>query len=381
MLPIRILQVFTIMNRGGAESMIMNYYRAIDRTKVQFDFLVHRKEPAAFDDEIIQLGGRIFKFEAINPLFPQPYYKQLRMFFKTHNQYTIVHSHLNTFSSFPLKIAKEFNIPCRIAHAHIAIDSVSWSSLFRSKEQFKETFKKLIKLQLKKRVKTHASHLFSCGNKAGQWLFGETPFKTMNNAIPSDIFKYNPLVEDQYKKKFKLEDALVLGHIGRFVSQKNHGFLLKIFVALLKKQPQAVLVLIGDGPLKNDIEQEAKTLGVYANIRFLGVRTDIPQLCQMMDVFVFPSFYEGLPVTLIEAQASGMSVLASNTITNEVKITNALQFMSIENPPESWAEKIMEMLNKRPIKRNTKEVIMESGYDIISNTETLKTFYLNNIPH
>src|SRR5690606_35246150 len=138
---IRVLQVFTVMNRGGAESMIMNYYRNINRDKVQFDFLVHRKEKAAFDDEIESLGGKIFKIDPINPLFPGKYFKQLRNFFKEHSEYSIVHSHLNTFSSFPLKIAAEFNIPYRIAHAHIAIDNINIKTL--SKGNFKEAIKKI----------------------------------------------------------------------------------------------------------------------------------------------------------------------------------------------------------------------------------------------
>ena len=150
---IRILQVFTIMNRGGAESMIMNYYRKLDRNKFQFDFLVHRQEKAAFDDEIESLGGKIYRFSPISPFFPKKYYNELRRFFKAHPEYSIIHSHLNTFSCFPLKIAREFNIPCRIAHAHIAIDKVNLTSFLSQKESPKETLKKLIKLQLKKRVK------------------------------------------------------------------------------------------------------------------------------------------------------------------------------------------------------------------------------------
>ncbi|WP_298316347.1 glycosyltransferase family 1 protein [uncultured Aquimarina sp.] len=378
MTAIRVLQVFTIMNRGGAESMIMNYYRKIDREKVQFDFLVHRKEKAAFDDEIESLGGKIYRFDPINPLFPGDYYNKLRVFFKNNSKYSVVHSHLNTFSCFPLKIAKEFNIPCRIAHAHIAIDDVSILSLFSQKESIKETFKKLIKLQLKKKVKRDTTHLFSCGDKAGKWLFGnKESFTTMNNAIDTEKFAYNASVAKEYKQEFNLQNRLVIGHVGRFASQKNHAFLLQIFAALVKEKPASDLVLIGDGPLKKVMEKEAKSLSIDSNVHFLGVRADVPELFQMFDIFVFPSFYEGLPVTLIEAQAAGIKVLASDSITTEVSLTDDIEFLSIDKPAEFWANKILEI--DAAIKNDNTEKIIKGEYDIVSNTQKIQKFYMEQI--
>ncbi|WP_299601748.1 glycosyltransferase family 1 protein [uncultured Aquimarina sp.] len=375
---IRVLQVFTIMNRGGAESMIMNYYRKIDRSQIQFDFLVHRKEKAAFDEEIENLGGRIYRFDPINPLFPGDYYNKLRDFFKEHSEYSIIHSHLNTFSCFPLKIAKEFNIPCRIAHAHIAIDDVSLGSLFSNKESIKETFKKLIKLQLKKKVKKDATDLFSCGDKAGNWLFGkDISFTTMNNAIDTEKFAYNQSIAQQYKKEFDVEKNLVIGHVGRFASQKNHTFLLKIFKEVLQKKPTAVLMMVGDGPLRSVMEKEAAQLSIEKNVRFLGVRADVPQLFQMFDVFVFPSFYEGLPVTLIEAQAAGIKVFASDSITTEVSLTEDIEFLSIDQSPESWADKILAI--DASVKNDNVQKIVEGNYDIVSNTLEIQEFYKEQI--
>ncbi len=375
---IRVLQVFTIMNRGGAESMIMNYYRKIDKDKVQFDFLVHRKEKAAFDDEIESLGGKIYRFDPINPLFPGDYYQKLRLFFKEHKEYDVVHSHLNTFSCFPLKIAKEFDIPCRIAHAHIAIDDVSFMSLFSNKESKKETFKKLIKLQLKKKVKKDATHLFSCGDKAGKWLFGNsTSFITMNNAIDTEKFAHNSVVANKYKEEFNLKNRLVIGHVGRFASQKNHAFLLKIFSAVLNEKPDCDLVMIGDGPLRKVIEKEVENLGIQNNVHFLGVRADVPELFQMFDVFVFPSFYEGLPVTLIEAQAAGIKVFASDSITTEVSLTDDIEFLSIDKPAEYWAGKIIETNASK--KNDNTEKIVEGDYDIVSNTKKIHEFYKEQV--
>ncbi|WP_299252440.1 glycosyltransferase family 1 protein [uncultured Aquimarina sp.] len=375
MAAIRILQVFTVMNRGGAESMIMNYYRAIDRDKVQFDFLVHRKERAAFDDEIESMGGEIYKLNPINPLFPNTYYNELRNFFKEHKSYNIIHSHLNTFSCFPLKIAKEFKIECRIAHAHIAIEKIKLKDLLPNNESLKETFKKLIKFQLKKKINKYSTHNFSCGEKAGKWLFGEKNlFTIMNNAINAAAFAYDPVVSATYKKKYDLDDQLTIGHVGRFTSQKNHSYLLNVFNSLVKKKDNCVLVLIGDGPLRNKIEVEAKNLGIDNKILFLGVRTDIPQLYQMLDVFVFPSFYEGLPVTLIEAQSAGLKVFASDKITDEVYLTEDIEFLPITSPPEEWANRILEKVSDEKV--NNFDVIESKGYDIQKNTEIFQNFYL-----
>lgn len=375
MAAFRVLQVFTIMNRGGAESMIMNYYRKIDKDKVQFDFLVFRKEKAAFDDEIEHLGGKIFKLDPINPLFPKSSYNDLRIFFDTHQDYSVIHSHLNTFSSFPLKVASEFNIPCRIAHAHIALDKVSLKSLVTQKESLPEVIKKIIKLHLKKSIHRYTTHYFSCGRKAGEWLFGKsTPFFTMNNAIDTEKFRFDPVLRKKYREKSGIDKELVIGHIGRFDSQKNHIFLLQIFTSLLDINPNSKLVLIGDGSLKNEIEKETKIRSIDDKVEFLGVRTDIPELCQMMDVFVFPSFYEGLPVTLIEAQAAGLRVLAADTITEEVRLSNLIEFLSLKESPEFWAKKILDM--DITTRSNTQKLIVDRGYDIYSNTLQMQEFYL-----
>ncbi|WP_166966413.1 glycosyltransferase family 1 protein [Yeosuana marina] len=375
---VRVLQVFTVMNRGGAESMIMNYYRAIDRTKIQFDFLVHRKEKGAFDDEIESLGGRMYKLTPINPLLPNNYYKALRAFFKTNQQYKIVHSHLNTFSCFPLKIAKEFNIPCRIAHAHIAIEPIKLKDVIQKNESLKETFKKLIKFQLKKKIKNAPTHYFSCGEKAGNWLFGEeTTFTIMNNAIDTEAFTYNPEISKSYKKRNALEDKVVIGHVGRFSSQKNHLFLFQIFKSLLNKKDNCVLVLVGDGTMREKLETEVKNLEIANKVLFLGVRTDIPQLYQMMDMFVFPSFYEGLPVTLIEAQSAGLKVFASDKITKEVALTDDITYLPLTEDSDIWADKILEKMTET--KKDHVELLKNKGYDIHKNAELVQEFYLKQI--
>jgi len=374
---IRVLQIFTIMNRGGAESMIMNYYRNIDRDKIQFDFIVHRKEKAAFDDEIESLGGKIFRLPSINPFFPNQYYEELRSFFRENSNYTIVHSHLNTFSSFPLKIAEEFKIPCRIAHAHIAIDKVDLNAFFEGKESYKELFKKVIKFHLKKKIKNYATDYFSCGKKAGEWLFGvSTDFYIMNNAIDVDQFTYNPEVAAKYCEKLGLKNKFVLGHIGRFNSQKNHEFIIRTFALLLKKNKNAVLLLIGDGQLRQKNENLAKELKINNNIVFLGARSDVPQLCQVMNVFLFPSFYEGLPVTLIEAQAAGLKVVTSDAITTEIVITDNVTQLSLGASLNTWVNTIIDLEPLSYDKKDYKEEITRNNFNIKNSVKEIEAFYL-----
>ncbi len=371
----RVLQVFTIMNRGGAESMIMNYYRKIDRSKVQFDFLVFRKEKAVFDEEIQELGGRLYKLNAINPFFPKNAYEELRSFFKEHNQYTVIHSHLNTFSCFPLKIAKEFGVPRRIAHAHIAMTKLDVKSILTLEEGVGGTLKKIIKLQLRKRIHKYTTHYFSCGEKAGNWLFGEkTKQVLMNNAIDVEKFKFNRAIAKDYREKFNITNELIIGHVGRFDNQKNHTFLLEIFAAILEAAPNCKLYLIGDGPLKSKIERQAENLSIKGKIEFLGVRTDIPELSQMMDVFLFPSLYEGLPVTLVEAQAAGLRVFAADTITKEVRLSNLIEFIPLDKPAAYWAKKILETNPSE--RKDIKDEIIDNGYDIVSNSLRIQNFYL-----
>tara|TARA_R110002049_G_scaffold275301_1_gene453331 strand:+ start:12225 stop:13343 length:1119 start_codon:yes stop_codon:yes gene_type:complete len=364
------------MDRGGAESMIMNYYRHIDRTKVQFDFLVHKQEKGAFDDEIESLGGQIYRIKSINPFFPKQYYKELRQFFKTHSgHYKIIHSHLNTFSSFPLKIAKEFNIPVRIAHAHTSSQKISIKD-FLNRKNAKEALKILVKMYLKTNILTYTTHCFSCGDKAGKSMFGKhSNFKIINNAIDTSCFMYNKTTELEYRDQLNLKDKLIIGHIGNFTEPKNHNFILEVFNEFIKiNKQEAVLLLVGDGPLKTQIEEKSKRLNIQDRTLFLGSRSDVANLCQIMDFFIFPSIYEGLPVTLIEAQAAGIKILASDTITKEVQITNDIKFLSINNvSAKSWAKAILSLYPY--VKKNNFNMIQKSGYDIKSNAHVLQEFY------
>ena len=321
--PIRILNLFTIMDRGGAETMVMNYYRHIDRTKVQFDFLVHREQPGAYEDEIRLMGGRIYR---MCPVYPQNfarYRRDIQIFFQEHPEYKIVHSHMSELGYFALKEAAKQGIPVRICHAHNAPHGFDMKTIMRT--------------YFKKRMMPYLTHLFMCGLESGRWLYGkqnESRFIMLNNAIDAAAYTYAPAKRMRMRRELGIADELVIGHVGRFNPQKNHPFLLAIFAALLNKEPNAVLLLVGGGEDMPKIQAKTQKLGIADHVRFLGIRSDVADLMQAMDVFAFPSLYEGLGIALIEAQASGLPCIVSDTIPPEAYLTDLVFSQKLSASPE-----------------------------------------------
>lgn len=353
---IRVLHVVTYMGRGGLETMIMNYYRHMDRSAVQFDFLVHRDFEADYEAEILELGGRIYRLPPLNPFSPD-YLGKLDAFFAEHREYRIVHCHLDCMAGIPLKAAKKHGIPVRIAHAH-------------NSSQTKDT-KYLLKLLYKRGITRYATELFACGDKAGRWMFGGDPFFVLNNAIHTQQYVYSEEVALEVRRELGIPgDVIVCGHVGLFRPQKNHEFLLRIFAKL---PGNCVLLLVGDGQLRQAAEKQANELGIADRVIFTGVRTDVPRLLQAMDVFVFPSLYEGLPVSLIEAQASGLPCLISDKVPIECKKTNPVRQISLSAGEESWAEAVLEA--SRMPRTDAAAQIREAGFDIVSNARWLREFY------
>lgn len=352
--PIRVLHVVTHMNRGGLETMIMNYYRHIDRTKIQFDFLTHRDGKKDYDDEIQKLGGKIYHLPPLNPLDKKGYLKKLDDFFREHSEYKVVHSHLDCMSAYPLRAAKKYGVPVRIAHSHNT-----------SQER---NLKYLIKLYSRSLIPKYATDLFACGEEAGKWMFKNRSFVVMRNAIDAQKFVYNSEVAKQKREELGIEDKFVLGHVGRFNLQKNHEFLIEIFNEVCKRNENAVLLLAGTGELEEKIHEKVRNLGLNEKVMFLGVREDIPELMQAMDVFVFPSLFEGLPVTLVEAQAAGLPCVVSGTITKEIDIIENMRFLDINGTTFEWAEEIEK---KRERGKESCHMIEEKGFDIKKNAEWL----------
>ncbi len=366
------------MNRGGAETMVMNYYRNIDRTKVQFDFLLHRPDRGAYDDEIESLGGRIFRMPAISPRNYFRYKRALKRFFDQHGaQYLIVHSHLNALSYLVLGAAKGI-VPTRISHSHTSLNPWSIFRVFSPEADKALVLKSFMYHHIRRRCRRVASDYFACGEKASDWLYGKALRERVTilpNAIDTGLFALDPEKRKQVRKDLGLADALTVVHVGRFDEPKNHHFLIRVFHALLEKDREARLLLIGTGKLQPAIRKAAADKGISEAIRFLGVRSDIPELLMAADVFLFPSLYEGLPVTLVEAQASGLPILASDRVTQEINVTGLVEYLSLETNPDVWAAKILE---KRDIRDpSATQGVVDANYDIQANARFLMEYYMN----
>lgn len=357
---LRVLQVVTKMDRCGLETLLMNYYRNIDREIIQFDFLTHREEHGQYDDEIEQLDGNIYHVPHLNPLNPG-YYKALDDFFRTH-PYNIVHSHLDCTSTFPLRAAKKAGVPYRIAHIH-------------STSQDKD-FKYPIKMLSKKMMPYYATDFFACGEVAGKWAFPGKKFVVMKNAIDTAKYMPNVSIRSKVRKEFNLENEFLVGHVGRFAPPKNHTFLLKIFSEFKRIEPSAKLMLVGGGDQEPDIIQEAERLGIISDVIFTGVRADVNELMQAMDVFVLPSLYEGLPVTMVEAQAAGLPCVISDKVPTECAIVDGLvKSVALSDDLSIWVDALQKAKNIER-KDHTQE-ISEKGYDIKQAADWLKNYYIS----
>lgn len=362
-MPLRILHVVTYMGRGGLETMLMNYYRHMDRSKVQFDFLVHRDYKADYDDEILSLGGRIYHVSRLVP-WSKSYKQELKEFYKAHPEYKIVHVHQDCLSSVALQCAKECGIPIRIAHSHNCAQD--------------KNIKYFIKLHYMKSIPAYATELFACGEKAGDWMFRGEQYQLMNNAIDIKKYVYNNETSKSVRRSLGINNEFVIGHVGRFYPQKNHTFLIDIFEAIVKKNSNVKLLLIGEGEGKEAIIKKVYELGLEDKVIFTGMRSDVNELLQAMDVFLFPSLYEGLPVTMIEAQAAGLPCVMSDQISEECIVTNGL--VSAENlneSPEIWAEVVLEQ--REIVRENHSDEIIEAGYDIKSAAYNVQKFYLKKL--
>lgn len=359
--PKRVLQVLTIMNQGGAETMVMNYYRAIDRSKVQFDFLVHRQERGVYDDEIEQLGGRIYRAIPIRPWTYIRYFRWLDAFFTEHQEFVAVHSHIQENSGFVFKYAQKHGLYNCIAHSHIADLGFDYKFLFR---EFGKRY-----------VQKYATRKLSCGEDAGRFLYGERKFANFNNAIDAERFKFSPAIRSEIRKELGVsEDTFILGSVARFGYQKNHAFMLEIMKELSKKHSDCRLLLVGGGEEEQVIRERVSQLNLEQNVLFLGLRKDIYRVLQAFDIFLMPSLFEGLPVSVIEAQAAGLKCVLSDTIDKKVDLTGNIVFLPLAMGADAWAEKLLEQ--RQYVRKDTTSFIINAAYDVKSNLETLYSIYL-----
>ena len=360
-MALRILHIVSYMDRGGLETFLMNCYRHINREQIQFDFLVHRSFRGDYDDEIEALGGRIYRIPRLNPLDPG-YYRALFLFFQTHEEYNIVHCHLDCMSAIPLFAAKGAGIPIRIAHAHSSQQDRDW--------------KYPIKILLRKWIPRCATHLFSCSEAAGKWMFPNREYTVIDNGIDTRCFRYDPQVRNSMRKHLSVEEKLVIGHVGRFAPVKNHSFLIDVFSHLHAQRPDAVLLLIGDGELQSSIRKLVQNRNLSDHVIFSGKQESVPPFYQAMDLFLFPSLYEGFGIAVLEAQASGLPCVISREISGECMATDLVTKMSLSASAQAWAAHVLSRIGSP--RSDHAQILLDRGRDIQATAEWLQRFYLQS---
>ena len=355
---IRILQCVNRMDRAGLETMLMNYYRNIDRSEVQFDFLTHRSDNGAYDEEIKKLGGVVYHAPRLVPGNYIKYFIYMKKFFRNHPEYKIVHSHIDFMSFFPLLAAKMNNIKIRIAHCHTS--------------KLDLDFKLPIKFFGKINMKKVATHYFACGEVAGKYMYGKDDFTIINNAIDVEKFKYNEDVRNKLRRDFNIsEDQVVIGNVGRYIYIKNQEFLIKLMNQLNDKK--YVLLLIGQGEDEIKLKKMVSSYNLDNNVIFLSNRSDVNELYSMMDIFAMPSLFEGLPLVSIEAQSNGLYCLFSNGISKEVMITPSAKMIDLKEL-DKWISLIKEYDKKRY--QNNLYLVRKNGFDIkIEANKLINKYY------
>lgn len=362
--PVRVLQVVGNMAAGGMETLIMNWYRKIDRELVQFDFLVHSSKKGVYDEEIATLGGNIYRCTILEDKNFNKYKQDLNEFFRTHSEYQTIHVHHNALGTMCLKAAYDAHIPCRIAHSHIA--------------SFSKTPRGIAKYFITRSFAKYATDLFACSKAAGDYMFGrDADYTVVHNGIDVERFRYSLASREVARRDLNIESALAVIHVGRFFDQKNHTFLIDIFKRIYEKNQKARLLLVGVGPLQPAIMKKVCDFNLQEAVVFLGVRQDVPELLSAGDIFLFPSLYEGLPLTLVEAQASGLPVVCSDTITIETKLTSAYEILALNDNSEKWAQRVLEVYERHTVRSDAYTEIKEKGYDSTDTAMQIQTFYEN----
>ncbi len=352
--PVRVLCVFSTLDRGGAESMCMNLYRNIDREKVQFDFVKHTPERGAFEDEILSLGGRIYTAPRLKGYNFGSYLAWWNRHFKYHNEHHVVHGHFFTISPLYFYVAHKNN---RVTVGHVHASRINGK----------------IKNLLVSLIEKNADYCLACSKESGNWVYPHRKFSVLKNALDTQLFSYNPEVRKEQREALGLDnDCLVLGTVANFSAVKNPLGLLDIFKYIHDGNASAKLLWVGDGSLRNDIEQRIKDYSLNDSVILLGKRNDVPQLLQAMDYFLLPSLSEGLPVSAIEAQAAGLPCFISDTVTKEVDITGLCTFLP-NGEEKKWSESI---LANTVIRTDTSERIRKAGYDIKDTANRIENFYL-----
>ena len=364
---IRILHILHSMNRGGAENALMNYFRHIDRKKLMFDFLITDSHTVQFEDEIKSLGGKIYRVPLLTVKNPWPYAIGLIKFFKSHPEYKIVHSHTSSKSFIPLALARVMGVAVRCSHSHT---SSSEGGLYG-----------FIRNLLMPFLKITATDYLSCGDQAAVWLYGKKTFEKgkvliFKNVIEAEKFRLNKDLRENLRSKLGIDkDTIVLGHTARFNDVKNHLFDLDILKSLQNRGVKSKLLLVGGGELEGKIKQKAAELDLSDDVIFVGIVPDVYNYEQAMDIFLLPSFYEGLPLSIVEAQVSGLPCFTTKgKVSSECSVTDLVTYLPLEIGADKWADEII--MRSHQIRRDRYDEIAKSGYDASTSAKLLEDFYI-----
>ena len=362
--PIRVLHMIGSLNIGGSQTMVLNLYRSIDRRQIQFDFVIDHPEEVYLKPEVENLGAKVYVMPAYNGANLVQIKKSWKKFFLEHPEYKILHSHVRSYASLYIPIVKKMGIKT-IIHSHSTSNG----------KGIKSFVKKVLQLPLR----NQADCFMGCSKEAGEWLFGKKVVKSnkyfvLKNAIDTNLYRFNPVIRENYRKDLNLNGKIVYIHVGRFHPAKNHVFLLNLFAELQKQQNNAVLLLVGDGGLRSEIEAQIQALHIWDSVYLLGNRSDVANLLQAADRFLFPSLWEGLGIVAIEAQAAGLPTFCSDVVPNEIAVSNLCSFLPL-NDPQIWADKILASDLSR---QDCLQQVVDAGYDIQSTARWLQDFYLAN---
>lgn len=360
---IKVLQVLNKFSVGGAETFIMNAYRNIDRNKITFEFLLRSKtNNKDYLDEIKRNGDKVF----ITSSFTRNIFKNFKETKKIimSGDYDVIHVHANALIYvYPIIIAKKADIPVRIMHSHNTTSPFGFMG-------------KIVHYINRIYIHKFTTYYIACGQEAGKWMFGNKKFTVINNAIDINKFSYNQEFRNKIREAYVLNNKFVIGNVGRFIEQKNHKFLIEIFKEYSKINENARLLLVGEGALLNKIKNQVAEYNIADKVIFTGAKSNINELLSAMDIFVLPSLYEGLPFVLVEAQASGLDIIASDEVTKEVNVTGVIKYISLDSPKKEWIKKINEIANKKT-NRNIKYRELEK-YDIENTIKILEKVYLKS---
>lgn len=371
--PIRVLHVLGTTQLGGAESRIMDLYRHIDRNRIQFDFLLHTGQKGYFDDEIAKLGGRIFRVPRFRLYNYFSYRKAMKAFFKEHHEFRVVQGHITSSAAIYLPVARKAGVPVTVAHARSAgVD---------------QGMKGKITRWMRRNLSQKTDYMFTCSELAGISVFGRKAVEEgrtifIPNAIKCASFAYNERKRQEMREKLGLSEKYVIGHVGRFHYAKNHQFLLQVFAALCHNFPREngceyALLLLGEGALMDSVKKLAEELGVGDKVHFLGNKGNVYDYYQAMDYFVYPSRYEGMPGTIVEAQTAGLRCLMSDTICEEVVATELVNVMGLCEPPKEWAEYLAATADYE--RRSHREQMEAAGFDVASQARIMTEFYTTGV--